>query len=338
MRGPALGLALAVIGGLPVVLPVVLPTGAQAQSNDRECDVWRSRDSITPPDDWFACRQDSDCGVTRDACGFPVAAHRRHLADMTDFSRCMGPVVNCIQMMPLDNRLRQGRCIRDRCQTVVITDGPTVSRDAMNRPIIYFSWDTNALRPRMTEPAPAATSHEPEPETAPPVAAEPDNPYPALGFDPDQPQPLRSRNEVLTKVPAGPDREAARTAMDWFEALMRCDVAKVRALSSEPMLLDYKDMTLDEFLAQSIRNGQCDTPDPDNYAVMAALVAPSLDPATGAPIGGAAGILDLGPGDRNVMLLIGDRLADGTVRPNEGMEIFVRYVPEGIYRIAGFWD
>lgn len=142
-----------------------------------------------------------------------------------------------------------------------------------------------------------------------------------------------SREEMLAYAQPGQDRQALDTALAWIDALIDGDRHQLRNLASDPIFIDQRGYTIEEVLAEMEKAPAFP------YRPLAFVITPMVDPITGErhQSRGTEG-LNLGPFDRSVVLLFGAPNSDGLYQAQEGVELYIRYVPEGIYRVAGMWD
>jgi len=205
-----------------------------------------------------------------------------------------------------------------------------IEKDALERELAALQSEHDAYTAQLAHRRPPVSR---------PVAPAEQSPFASTGIDFNQPQPQRSASEILATIQSGMDREAARTALDWFEAMFSGDTSTIRRLASDPIFLDSRSLTLDQMVARIAKCGDCMKPKRAQLSIMSIVAVPSVDPVTGQPqVSRGTEFLDLGPNDRNVMFMVGQINPDGTVQAMEGIQFYIRYVPEGIYRVAGFWD
>ncbi|MBV6634061.1 MAG: hypothetical protein KI792_13625 [Alphaproteobacteria bacterium] len=159
----------------------------------------------------------------------------------------------------------------------------------------------------------------------------PDNLLPQRDYQ--MPVEALSLEEMLAHAPPGQDRQALDTALAWIQALIDGDRQQLRNLASDTIFIDQRGYTIEEVLAQMDKAPEFP------YRPLAFVITPMVDPVTGERYEsrGTEG-LNLGPFDRSVGLLFGTPTGDGLYQAQEGVELYIRYVPEGIYRVAGMWD
>ena len=176
-----------------------------------------------------------------------------------------------------------------------------------------------------------------------PALAQTDEPVRLSGHrftDPPQAMPRRDDTEWLAMAPAGPDREALRIALKWHNAFFTGDREAIKSIAGDPLYLDAPGVELDQYLDSVMSKLCCVEKVEDRpFQIADIVIEPAQDPVTGEPrySRGITG-LNLGPNDRIVVLVAGVPGADGTLQPVEGIVHYIRYVPEGIYQIAGTWD
>ena len=158
--------------------------------------------------------------------------------------------------------------------------------------------------------------------------------------DPAQATPARDDVEWLAMASAGPDREALRLTFKWHNAFFAGDRETIKSIAGDPIFLDQEGVNLDQYMDDVIPKLCCVTePEDRPFQIADIVIQPAWDPVTGEPLfsRGIEG-LNLGPNDRIVILILGVPNQDNLLQPMEGIVHYIRYVPEGIYQIAGTWD
>lgn len=101
--------------------PASAQTAPPARFDHSQCPQMIGSDWQTTSGNWNRCRQDADCMVAANICGWPRGLNRRHEVDQLMLNMCVGPMVDCVSPPARSDWPDAARCVAGRC---VVPDVP----------------------------------------------------------------------------------------------------------------------------------------------------------------------------------------------------------------------
>ncbi|MEO0393309.1 MAG: hypothetical protein AAF213_08680 [Pseudomonadota bacterium] len=168
----------------------------------------------------------------------------------------------------------------------------------------------------------------------------------AFAMGADQPQAQQARpalthqalthQQALASIQPGLDLDAARTALDWWAALLAQDIPRLRNLSAEPMMIEGNAMPLTALLAQFQSPGIVTNEQDWPMALYAITVIAAIDPTTRAldPAVAPQPGLNPRPEDRLITLVMAERLDNGRVKRPITIHHYAQHLQASQFRIT----